>query len=170
MPECSKTGKIHQGFTLLEILISIALLSLLSLVFITIFLQTKQKIQNGFYKAQAATIATNLIESIRLVRKDTEATTLYSPLYNQQTQWPLDTELNLTCHNATLPCNTGQIVADDINQIHYRVRQSLPNGNLQLNFCDANHDRSLCLTIFWLEEQNACQTEATHCLFIKFIP
>ena len=170
MPECSKKGKIYQGFTLLEILISMALLSLLSLVFITIFLQTKQKIQNRFYQAQAATIAANLIESIRLVRKDAEAMTSYSPLHNQQTQWQLNAELNLTCHNATLPCNTGQIVADDINQIHYSVRQNLPNGNLQLDSCDANHDRSLCLTVSWLEEQDVCQAEATHCLFIKFIP
>lgn len=156
-----RIGSSHQGFTIIEMLVSLVLLSLVSLGFITTYLQTKQALQQGFYRIRAIAIADDLIERINLVSKDAGALALYL----ERDLLDSDVEPGFGCHNRIYPCTPKQIAAADIEAITYYLGHSLPNGNLKVDGCNG----SLCITLSWLEtDLDSCKTESNNCVFTKF--
>ena len=164
MPPYKKPAENNYGFTLPELLVSLTLLSLLSLGFIASYFHARQSAQDGFYRARAMAIATDLIKRIQLNGKDNAALATYLQLL-QELPEPSDNQPDFNCQNPANPCSPVQIATNDVTEINYYLHQSLPKADLHMQACDHN----LCLKLTWLELQpDQCRNQTSNCLFIKF--
>ena len=162
------SGSSH-GFTLPELLVALALLALLLPAFFTSHLAVQQHLQDGTYRARAASIAMDMLNRMRTTARDPAARAVYLQLsvsFASPSAVSSVTVPDFRCHHAIRPCTPVQIAVADLQEIHYYLALALPAAAIQLTAC--GHD-SLCLIISWLGmHTDQCDTDTSSCFLMKF--
>ena len=135
-----KPGKIQRGISLLEVLISLLILSLGALGFAGLQLKGLKTTEDANYRAQATLIAQDAIERI-LANPSAMESYLTANSYSAGTAGSAPPS---ACTNA--PCSAGAMATQDKAHISWTAANSLPGGRAMATQCFGS---TQCVVVSW---------------------
>lgn len=135
-----KPGKIQRGISLLEVLISLLILSLGALGFAGLQLKGLKTTEDANYRAQATLIAQDAIERI-LANPSAMESYLTANSYSAGTAGSTPPS---ACTNA--PCSAGAMATQDKAHISWTAANSLPGGRAMATECFGS---TQCVVVSW---------------------
>ncbi|MFC3152185.1 prepilin-type N-terminal cleavage/methylation domain-containing protein [Litoribrevibacter euphylliae] len=122
------------GFTLIELMISLLLISITLLGSARLQLVAQQQIERAYYTGQALA----LIE---------EASRRVSLNYKQRSFY-LVSDLSLVQEINCNPCSPSDLVQLDLTHLSQNLQMLFPSGKARIHRCNSN----LCMSVAWLGE------------------
>ena len=138
-----KQPKRSTGFTLLEILIAMLIVSIGLLGVATLQIRGQQFNQVSYFRTQATFLAYDLMDRIRVNYKMNGAN---MESYNNNECQSKPTTLDSSCDDAA--CNSKALKNYDLNNICYYAREILPQGRVSIR-PDATVINKYHITIYW---------------------
>ncbi|MDJ0812392.1 MAG: type IV pilus modification protein PilV [Woeseiaceae bacterium] len=129
--------KQQRGFSLVEVLIALIIMSVGMLGIATLFVQSMQAGRTSMFRHQAVTMAGDVADRIR-------ANPRAGIAYQGQ---PADNG----CVGAGIDCNEAEMAANDIFLWDAQVDESLPNGTVTVTFDDTVLPPEYTIRIDWDE-------------------
>ena len=112
----------QSGFTMVEVLVALVVLSIGLLGIAALLLKSLQSGRTATYRTQAVNLAADLADRIRMNRT---ATVAYGTLF-------ADAEVAVPACDGTGGCTAGDLAATDLSRWKTTIAQLLPNGQGQV--------------------------------------
>lgn len=158
-----RSGRISndQGFTLIEILMSLLLLGLALLGYSLLQGQALLTTQQSYWRAQAYDLAEQIIVAIRTQPAQ-------QALFLQANVWDMpQAPTTLACVGRTV-CAPTQLAQAHIDAIKTQAFLQLPQGQLRVGACATNPAQN-CVVVAWSGSSSLnCNATAEGCLILPF--
>ncbi len=159
----SKT-KSHYGFTLIEVLSSLIIISLLIAFLSNILLDISKQRENSLYFNNALMLSEEIITRVRLSRRYAreESIDYQNNPYLNSSIWQNSNPIDCS----SISCSGSNLAAFDGYEVFSLAEKQLPNPHIELSRCH----RLFCLSIFWSDAlSNECDMqEQNNCLSMTF--
>jgi type IV pilus assembly protein PilV len=132
-----KNNKQQRGFSLVEVLIALIIMSVGMLGIAGLYVQSMQAGRTSMFRHQAVTLAGDVADRIRA---NPRAGIAYAGF-----------GANNNCVGAGVDCNEAQMAANDIFVWDQEALDSLPNGDVIVAFDDTVNPPLYTITIQWTE-------------------
>ena len=137
MQYLSKTGTGQRGFSLVEVLIALIIMSVGMLGIAGLYVQSMQAGRTSMFRHQAVTLAGDVADRIRA---NPRAGIAYAA-----------GGANNNCVAAGVDCNEAQMAANDIFIWDQEALNSLPNGDVIVQFDNSVNPPLYTISINWTE-------------------
>jgi type IV pilus assembly protein PilV len=137
-----------KGFTIVEVLVSMIILSIGVLGLGVMQLMSLQNTQGGQMKAQASILAYDIIDSMR-------ANTASVTAGNYGIALDSDTPTTTNCYGADADCTAAQMATSDVNHWRTTLGSVLPSGNGGIATTDLGGTTQATITITWIDPYSA---------------
>ncbi len=137
-----------KGFTIIEVLVAMVVLSIGVLGLGVLQLTAMQNTQGGYLRSQATILAYDIIDSMRA---DIPAVTNgdYRITFGAATPAAVD------CYGLAANCTTGQIATSDLNRWRTVLGNYLPSGSGQVDTADLGTTTQVTVTVSWVDPYSA---------------
>ena len=136
------------GFTIIEVLISMVILSIGILGLGVLQLTALRNTQTGYLHSQATILASDAIESMRANITSVTAADYVLP-------FAAATPAAVDCYGAAANCSTNQIAASDLNRWRTMLDNFLPGGTGQIATVDNGDTTQVSVTVQWIDPTTA---------------
>jgi type IV pilus assembly protein PilV len=127
------------GFTLVEVLVALVVLSVGMLGIAGLYVMTLQSGGTAIYRTQAVNLASDMADRIRANR-------------NAGAAYAAGASGSLTCVGAgAVDCSPADLAADDVLQWQTELAATLPNGNGDVAVAGAAAPLTYTITVSWSE-------------------
>jgi type IV pilus assembly protein PilV len=140
--------KKSQGFTIIEVLVSMVILSIGVLALGMLQLSALQNTQGGYQRSQATILAYDIIDSMRANIPSVTAGD-YGLAIGAQTPAAVN------CNGVAANCTTTQMATSDLNRWRTVLSNYLPIGNGSVATVDVAGLTQVTVTIQWLDPFSA---------------
>ncbi|HSG57901.1 MAG TPA: type IV pilus modification protein PilV [Woeseiaceae bacterium] len=137
MQNTRTTGTRQRGFSLVEVLIALIIMSVGMLGIAGLYVQSMQAGRTSMFRHQAVTLAGDVADRIR-------ANPRAGIAYAGQ-------GANNNCVAAGIDCNEAQMAANDISIWDQEAQDALPNGDVIVQFDDTVNPPLYTISINWTE-------------------
>jgi type IV pilus assembly protein PilV len=127
----------QSGFSLVEALIALIIISVGMLGIAGLYVQGMQAGRTSLFRHHAVTIAGDVADRIRA---NPRAGGAYA-----------GTGVNRECVAAGIDCSAADMAANDIFAWRHQAEESLPNGDVQVSFDDAARPPQYTIRVSWTE-------------------
>ncbi len=132
-----KSRKRQHGFSLVEVLVALIIMSVGMLGIATLFVQSMQAGRTSMFRHQAVTMAGDVADRIRA-----------NPRAGMAYQGP---SADNGCVATGIDCSEAEMAANDVFLWDAQVGQSLPNGAVTVTFNDAATPNEYTIRVDWDE-------------------
>ncbi len=158
--ELPPKAKLDAGFTLIEVLVALVILSIGLLGTAGLQLASLRESKNTLLASQAAALAYSLAD---MMRANAAAVNTGGYDFNPETDTPPDPASLPDCSSS---CSPSDIASFDLNQWYRQVAHSLPSGNARIT-CEAAESGDACpasgavrtITVFWNPNRTAAAAQ-----------
>lgn len=140
--------KNSQGFTIIEVLVSMVILSIGVLALGVLQLSALQNTQGGYQRSQATILAYDIIDSMRANIPSVTAGD-YSLAIDA------DTPVAVNCDGIAANCSTQQMAIADLNRWRNVLGNHLPNGNGAVATADLGGTTRVTVAVQWFDPFSA---------------
>jgi type IV pilus assembly protein PilV len=133
--------RIHRGFSLVEVLIALIIMSVGMLGIASLYVQSMQAGRTSLFRHNAVTLASDVADRIRA-----------NPIALGAYQGPGQ---DYSCDDGTTTCSNVQMAAQDILAWSDQARDTLPGGNVTIVVDQNPNPPVYTITIAWNEPQAA---------------
>jgi type IV pilus assembly protein PilV len=133
----SKTRLRHRGFSLVEVLVALIIISVGMLGIAGLYVQGMQAGRTSLFRHHAVTLAGDVADRIRA---NPRARGAY-----------VGTGVDRNCVAAGIDCSDTDMAANDIFVWQRQARDTLPNGEVSVSIDDANRPPQYTIRISWTE-------------------
>ncbi len=137
-----------KGFTIIEVLVAMVILSIGVLGLGVLQLTAMQNTQGGYLRSQATILAYDIIDSMRA---DIPAVTGG----NYNITFAAATPAAVDCYGLAANCTTGQIATSDLNRWRTVLGNYLPAGSGQVDTVDLGTTTQVTVTVSWIDPYSA---------------
>jgi type IV pilus assembly protein PilV len=137
-----------KGFTIIEVLVAMIILSIGVLGLGVLQLTSLQNSQSGQMKSQASIMAYDIIDSMR-----TNIPSVTSGSYG--IALAADTPEAVNCYGGEADCTAAQMATSDVNHWRTTLGDSLPSGNGAIATTDLGDTTLVSVTISWVDPYSA---------------
>ena len=137
-----------KGFTIIEVLVAMIILSIGVLGLGVLQLTSLQNTQSGQMKSQASIMAYDIIDSMR-----TNIPSVNSGSYG--ITLATDTPDAVNCYGGQADCTAAQMAISDVNHWRTTLGVSLPSGNGGIATTDLGDTTLVSVTISWIDPYSA---------------
>ncbi len=136
--------KNSRGFTIIEVLVSMLILSFGVLSLGVLQITALQNTQGGYLRSQATILAYDIVDSMRA---NIPAVTGgdYRLTFEAQTPAAVD------CYGDEADCSTDQMASADLNRWRTVLGNYLPSGNGQVGTVDIGDSTQVTVSITWVD-------------------
>ena len=131
----------HNGFSLIEVLIALIIMSVGMLGIAGLYVQSMQAGRTSVFRHHAVTIAADVADRIRA-----------NPLGGVDYQGPGG---NNNCVLGNVDCNPQQMAANDIDLWRTQANRALPNGDVVITYDDTVSPPTYQIVVNWVEANEA---------------
>lgn len=152
------------GFSLIEVMVALFILSIGALAFMQVQMMSLKLSSDAHYRTQAINIANEVATRIRVNKSELE-------IYSNNGHWSDENNLSEPCINTQESCSSQQLAKFDIWQIKNWLGTLLPNGQLGLYPCQVNNITPCYLiSVSWLgaKADSVCLQDS-ECVQIKVV-
>lgn len=142
------TYKNSQGFTLIEVLVSLIVLSIGVLGLGVLQLSSLQNTQGGYLRSQATIHAYSIIDSMRANLPAVTAG-------NYQLAIGAATPAASDCLGLAADCTVQQMASSDLNRWRNTLAAQLPNGNGQVATVNLGITTQVTIQVQWIDPYSA---------------
>ena len=142
------TIKNSQGFTIIEVLVSMVILSIGVLALGVLQLSAMQNTQGGYQRSQATILAYDIIDSMR-------ANTPGAAAGNYNLAIAAATPGAVNCNGAAANCNNQQIATSDLNRWRTVLGNYLPTGTGGVGTAVVGGLVQVTVTVQWFDPFSA---------------
>jgi len=133
-----------QGFTIIEVLVSLMILSVAVLALGVLQIVSIQNTQGGYMRTQATILAYDMIDSMRAnIPAVTNGN--YSLTFATATPAPVN------CYGPAADCASGQMAVSDINRWRTVLANYLPSGNGEITTALNATTTQVTVSVQWLD-------------------
>ena len=136
--------KHSRGFTIIEVLVAMVILSFGVLSLGVLQLSALQNTQGGYLRSQATILAYDIVDSMR-----TNIPAVTSGDY--RIAFAADTPATVNCYGALADCSTNQMASADLNRWRTVLSNYLPAGNGQVDTVTIGGTTQVTVAITWLD-------------------
>ena len=140
--------KSSNGFTLIEVLVSLVILSIGILGLGILQLTSLQNTQGGYLRTQATIQAYSIVDSMRA---NIPSVTAGGYGLAMAAQSPTA----ISCYGLAANCTTQQMAAADLNRWRTVLATQLPNGSGQVTTADLGDSTQVNIVVQWLDPYSA---------------
>jgi len=140
--------KHSQGFTLIEVLVSLVILSIGILGLGVLQLTSLQNTQGGYLRSQATIHAYSIIDSMRANIPGVSDG-------NYALAMGAATPGAISCYGLEADCSTQQMAASDLSRWRTKLGAQLPNGNGQVATVDLGTTTQVTVQVQWIDPYSA---------------
>lgn len=140
--------KISRGFTIIEVLVSMVILSIGVLGLGMLQIATIQNTQGGYLRSQATILAYDIIDSMRA-----NIPAVTGGDYSIALGAPTPAAVN--CYGLVANCTTNQLASSDLNRWRTVLGNYLPTGSGQVTTLDIGTTTQVTVTVAWLDPYSA---------------
>ncbi|HEC84846.1 MAG: type IV pilus modification protein PilV [Candidatus Parabeggiatoa sp. nov. 2] len=148
-----KIHKISAGFSILEMLVALLVLSIGLLGVATLQIRGQQFNQVGYLRTQATFLAYDIMDRMRINLDHTKAGGYAYPASGTTNVGPSGSkDPNTSCDMDTGSCSVQELKTYDLDNWFNLVRETLPEGNATIKSTDADTDEVFeehTITIQW---------------------
>ncbi len=140
--------KNSNGFTIIEVLVAMVILSIGVLGLGILQLTALQNTQGGHLRAQASILAYDIIDSMRAnIPALTDG--------NYRITLATATPATVDCYGSAADCVISQMATSDLNRWRTLLGNYLPAGNGQVESLDLGGTTQVTVTVEWLDPYSA---------------
>jgi len=140
--------KNSNGFTIIEVLVAMVILSIGVLGLGVLQLTALQNTQGGHLRSQASILAYDIIDSMRAnIPAVTDG--------NYRIALGAGTPATVNCYGSAADCLTNQMATSDLNRWRTLLDNYLPAGNGQVESLDLGGTTQVTVTVQWLDPYSA---------------
>jgi type IV pilus assembly protein PilV len=132
------------GFTLVEVLIALVILSVGMLGIAALFLESLKASRTALLRTQAVVLAADMADRIRANRYIAAGGGYYDPSL-------VTASLVAACETAGSSCSPSQMFANDLYRWQNAVAAVLPGGGATVNFAFVSSQPTYTITITWTD-------------------
>lgn len=175
-----------KGVSLLEVLISVAILSITVLTFVSIQISSLDAVKDGFTKKAMTEIGNEFIIQFNTDMAIQKSTTKRTEILNayvgdywnlSNSDCPISGDVKTNCLQTTelgdvSICSNAQRIEFDVKNFQCDLIQSIPSAKSQFIKCDDTTELH-CLLISWNEEDNdysTCKEFDSNCIIFEVLP
>jgi len=137
-----------RGFTIVEVLIAMVILSIGVLGLGMLQLKSMQNTQGGYLRSQAAILAYDIVDSMRAnIPAVTDGD--YGIAFDQATP------VAVNCYSLMANCSTAQMASSDINRWRTVLGTYLPDGTGQVTTANLGTTTQVTVEITWFDPYTA---------------
>lgn len=136
--------KNSKGFTIIEVLVAMAILSFGVLSLGVLQLTALQNTQGGYLRSQATILAYDIVDSMRANIPAVSAG-------DYQITFGAGTPATVDCYGAGADCSTDQLASSDLNRWRTVLSNYLPGGNGQVGTADIGDTTQVTVSITWVD-------------------
>jgi type IV pilus assembly protein PilV len=140
--------KNSSGFTIIEVLVSMVILSFGVLGLGVLQMTSLQNTQGGHMRSQASILAYDIIDSMRANIPGVTSG-------DYRVAFAAATPATAGCSGLAADCTTTQMAASDLNHWRTLLDNYLPAGNGQVELLDLGGTTQVTVTIQWLDPYSA---------------
>ncbi len=140
--------KKNEGFTIIEVLITMVILSIGVLGLGLLQLTAMQNTQGGYLRSQATILAYDIIDSMRA---NVPAVTAG----NYALAFTAATPAAVACYGLAANCTTLQMASSDLNRWRTVLATYMPSGNGQVTTVDLGGTTQVTVAVVWIDPYSA---------------
>jgi type IV pilus assembly protein PilV len=138
------TGTAEAGFTLVEVLVALVVLSVGMLGIAALYLEGLRASRDALVRTQAVALAADMADRIRANRYIPVGAGAYDPALVTAAQVA-------ACETSGSTCTPAQMYANDLYRWQQAVQAALPAGNAVVNFAIVNTQPTYTITVTWTQ-------------------
>ncbi len=136
------------GFTIIEVLVTMVVLSIGVLGLGLLQLTAMQNTQGGYMRSQATILAYDIIDSMRCNIPAVTAGNYGLPLNAA-------TPAAVNCYGVAANCTTPQMASSDLNRWRTVLATYMPSGNGQVTTVDLGGTTQVTVAVNWIDPYSA---------------
>jgi len=136
--------KNSRGFTIIEVLVAMVILSVGVLGLGVLQLTALQNTQGGYLRSQATILAYDIVDSMR-----TNIPAVTGGDY--RITFNAETPATVNCYGSEADCSTNQMASADLNRWRTVLSNYLPAGNGQVGTVDIGGTTQVTVAITWVD-------------------
>ncbi len=136
--------KNSRGFTIIEVLVAMAILSFGVLSLGVLQLTALQNTQGGYLRSQATILAYDIVDSMRANIPAVSGG-------DYRITFATETPATVECYGEAADCSTIQMASADVNRWRTALGNYLPAGNGQVGTADIGGTTQVTVAITWVD-------------------
>jgi type IV pilus assembly protein PilV len=143
-PQARPAGATVSGFTLVEVLVALVILSVGMLGIAALYLEGLRASRDALVRTQAVALAADMADRIRANRYIVAGAGAYDPALVTAAQVA-------ACETAGSTCTPSQMYANDLYRWQQAVQAALPAGTAAVAFAIVNSQPTYTITVTWTQ-------------------